>query len=232
MKDYSMGSDSNFILSYEVKENKILTNHSISQGFIKDTISLLLRKKLVKQKEIKYSKENEMNILKTMKQQLLNKGYLNAEKNYLEACYSDFKMNLLRTIIFLIINSFFIGTTLPIILLILLFFYFSLTLKDLVSYFYTKRKIRIIEEDFLKSELFLENEIKLNNVIRYNQNVLDYSSFKIKEIVKSTKLNKPVFTINTIDNISYEELKDFVENLKTVESLEKIDDGFSKTIHL
>ena len=157
-----------------------------------------------------------------MKNQLLNKNYIKAEKTYLLACYDDFKRNLLRTLLFFMIIVFSIGT--PYIAGILIFtsFYFVLTLKELISYFYTKIKIKIVEEDILKSELFLENELKLNYKIR-NQNVLDNSCQKVQELVKNTDLSKPVFTINTIDNISFEDLKDLIENIGKTEELENIE---------
>lgn len=222
MKDYSMGADGNFILNYEIKDNMIITNHPVSEGFVKDIINKLLKRKIVKIKCYEYSKEKEIDILKQMKNQLLNKNYIKAEKTYLLACYDDFKRNLLRTLLFFMIIVFSIGT--PYIAGILIFtsFYFVLTLKELISYFYTKIKIKIVEEDILKSELFLENELKLNYKIR-NQNVLDNSCQKVQELVKNTDLSKPVFTINTIDNISFEDLKDLIENIGKTEELENIE---------
>lgn len=233
MKDYSMGADGNFILNYEIKDNMIITNHPVSEGFFKDIINKFLKREIVKIKCYEYSKEKEIDILKQMKNQLSNKNYIKAEKTYLLACYDDFKRNLLRTLLFFMIIVFSIGT--PYITGILIFtsFYFVLTLKELVSYFCAKIKIRVVEEDILKSELFLENELKLNDKIKNNQEVLNNSSIKVKELVKNTDLSKPVFTINTINNISYEELKNLLETIEIVEEFENMDkEDIYKTKHL
>ncbi len=74
----------------------------------------------------------------------------------------------------------------------------------------SKLKIRDIE----KNKMFIENEEILKDNTKINQNALVNVSKKTQELVASTPEEKPIFTLNSIDKISYKDLKQILENIK------------------
>ena len=60
-------------------------------------------------------------------------------------------------------------------------------------------------------------DIRKNDIDKINQNVLSNVSTKTQELVTSTPEQKPIFTLNSIDKIGYEDLKKILENIQREE---------------
>ena len=68
--------------------------------------------------------------------------------------------------------------------------------------------------DLEKNKMLLDNQEKLNETVKENQNILTNSNEKIKEMVKSTPEDKPVFTLNSVEKLKLKELKAILENIQ------------------
>lgn len=80
-----------------------------------------------------------------------------------------------------------------------------------------KKCSKSIITDIEKNRIFLHNETDLNRYIKSNPNVLSRTSNKTKKMIQSTPENKPIFTINSIDKMKYEELKGSIDDIKREE---------------
>lgn len=65
--------------------------------------------------------------------------------------------------------------------------------------------------------MLLDNQEKLNEMIKENQNILTNSNEKIKEMVKSTHEDKPVFNLNSVEKLKLKGLKEILENIQREE---------------
>lgn len=74
------------------------------------------------------------------------------------------------------------------------------------------------KKDIEKNKLFIQNEAKLYEHCKskkLNRNILSNTTTKTKKIVKSTPASD--FTLNMIDQMSYKDLKQLLENIKLAE---------------
>lgn len=77
-------------------------------------------------------------------------------------------------------------------------------------------------QDYQKNRLFLEEEITLNSSVKTNPNVLSNTKLDTKEFEVAMSSKNPVFDINTIDKVSYEDLKTMLENIKRSQDMEYV----------
>lgn len=68
--------------------------------------------------------------------------------------------------------------------------------------------------DYCKNRLFLKNDMTLNDHLKKNSNVLLNTKLNTKEFEATISSKDPVFDINTIDKVSYDDLKTMLENIK------------------
>lgn len=194
MKDYTLDSEEavSFILNYEIKDNQIIVNYANGEHYI-----------------IPYTNDNEEKILKKMEDQVysaqyydeLSKKILKKSRNWILFC--------ILMIILLKTNSSFI----PLMQNILIG---SCTLCIGWKILYIKY-IKANINDLEKNKMLLDNQEKLNKMIKENQNILTNSNEKIKEMVKSTPEDKPVFTLNSVEKLKLKELKATLENIQREE---------------
>lgn len=195
MKDYTIFNNNEgkmtFILNYKVEEKEIKIN--FANG---DKIS------------IPYTEENEKKVIDKMTNQAEMISNIDIDKiktkkfyYYLSLCFP----------IYFIISSTYIGL------------YQGISgelfgnIIALPCLIYICSKIRYWREfhkDIKKVKKFLNSEENLNQNIRKNENMLYKVSNKTKGIVDSTPVEQPVFTINTIEKMKYEDLKQILENIK------------------
>ena len=191
MKDYTLNFEEavSFILNYEIKDNQIIVNYANGEHYI-----------------IPYTNDNEEKILKKMEDQVysaqyydkLSKKILKKSRNWILFC--------ILMIILLKTNSSFI----PLMQNILIGSY-TLCIGWKILYIkYIKTNINDLE----KNKMLLDNQEKLNETVKENQNILTNSNEKIKEMVKSTPEDKPVFTLNSVEKLKLKELKAILENIQ------------------
>jgi len=75
-------------------------------------------------------------------------------------------------------------------------------------------------DDIEKNKIFIINEIELNTNVKNNSNCLSNTTEKTKEIIAKNKEKN--ITVNTIDQIPYEDLKKILDNIRFEQEL-KID---------
>ena len=152
---------------------------------------------------IPYTSQNEKNILSEMKNQIIEYGYT---EDILEK--DAFKLEffgVLFSIIFLIINIG-INAMLPSSILFNILKVIDIVLPILITY-YSVKYANISKEyinDIKKHKLFIENELKIN----------EYR--KVNDITYEKDL-----TINDIDKVKLEELKDILINIEQEERKQK-----------
>lgn len=195
MKDYSLNSKDSktFILNYKVEDNQIVVNLASSENYI-----------------IPYTKDNERKILDMMEKQVLDsdKFVSKQEKRFSSAWkWSIFSGACLATISIILATG---NATEPVVSGIFAgWFVFDIATRIYIMVD-SKRKIK----DIYKNKMFLNNRELLNEKVKSNQNILSNVDTKTKELVSSTPEDKPVFTINSIDKIKYNELRKILENIK------------------
>lgn len=195
MKNYSLNfNDSKtFILNYKVEDNQIIANLASGEDYV-----------------IPYTLENEKNLLERMKKQVLNSNEFLSQQ---EKRFSfSWKWALVCGVV-LAFNSIFLVTgnsVAPVVTgMVCSYFAFDITFR-IYSMVDSKRKIK----DICKNKMFLNNEELLNQKVKSHQNILSNTDKKTKELVSSTPENKPVFSLNNMDEIKYDELKKIIENIK------------------
>ena len=195
MKDYSLNYEDSktFILNYKIEDNQIIVN-------------LACKKECI----IPYSLVNEKELLKLMKEQVLDSK---AFKSKQEKRFSVSWKYAIWSGVMLVFNAVMLATgssSLPIAHgLCAGCFVFDATYR-VYSMIDSKKKIK----DVNKNIMFLNNEELLNRKVKSNQNILSNTNTKIKELVASTPEDAQVFSLNTIDKIKYEDLKTIIENIK------------------
>lgn len=195
MKDYSLNYEDSktFILNYKIEDNQIIVNLACK-----------------KERIIPYSLVNEKELLKLMKEQVLDSK---AFKSKQEKRFSASWKYAIWSGVMLVFNAVMLATgssSLPIAHgLCAGYFIFDATYR-VYSMIDSKKKIK----DVNKNIMFLNNEELLNRKVKSNQNILSNTNTKIKELVASTPEDAQVFSLNTIDKIKYEDLKTIIENIK------------------
>lgn len=191
MKDYSLDSEDSktFVLNYIVKDNQIIVHFADKKNYV-----------------IPYTIENEAKLLNKMKTQVLQSNQFIEQQ---EERFS--KLRAITAMLF--------GTTLPLvstfasgisiisgIVVVLSVLCIGCNICNMID---IKRNIK----DINKNKLLLNNEERLNEKVKKNPNVLANSKGKVKKMVHSTPVDQPVFTLNSIDKIRYEELRQILENI-------------------
>ena len=201
MKDYSLNLEDSktFVLNYTVKDNQITVKFANGENYV-----------------IPYTTENEVKLLKRMKTQVLQSDeYMSNQQKIFSSSWEwaiwSVSMLALNGIALASDNSY-----LPIIVngMFASWFAFDLGYR-IYSMVDSKRNIK----DINKNRMLLNNEERLNEKVKVNHNVLAHTNKKTKEIVHSAPVNQPVFTLNSIDKIKYEELKKILENINREEEL-------------
>lgn len=201
MKDYSLTyrDKVRFILNYEVKDNKIIINYATGE-----------------KKEIPYSREDEDKILDKMKMQVVESDEITKEVT------SNFKSLVIpfgivgygSSYIMLsnIINNLGNSQISNNIERIISFLVVCLSL----SVFPTVKGIKYYKllRDIDKNSLFQDKNFYMNCNMRIEDKYLEGLSKKTKEIIRSTIDGDNIFTFNTIDKMSYKDLKKVLENIE------------------
>ena len=194
MKDYSNGKDENFILNYKEKGDKIIINiaNSLFKKLVIDNTDLNKNKIIYKmRKQILEQDEEKMNDM--------------YEKRAVMACCSSLFA------LFCIFPLFFITETLTLIVFEILFASsLTLAITSVIKY--------IRAEDYIKNKEYIKNEEEINKSIKENKDVLENTNKKVKNIALQNE--EPKFDLNSIDKLSYNELKQLLENIKRLDEFE------------
>lgn len=201
MKDYSLNLEDSkiFVLNYTVKDNQITVHFANGKNYV-----------------IPYTTANEVKLLKKMKTQVLQSDeFMNQQKKRLSISriWIIFSVGLLVPNVILLANG---TSVVPIInglSVILLTFDIGYRIYSIID---SKRNIK----DINKNKMLLKNEEKLNEKITENHNILANTNEKIKAMAHSTPESQPVFTLNSIDKIKYEELQQILENIDREEEFD------------
>lgn len=205
MKDYTHGKDEDFILNYEVKNDKIIIKFA--------------DKKLSKM-VIDYTEENEKKILDKMLKQTkgIDKTKMEEKNN------KDSKTTILFALAFIVcFIPMAFGFT-PLMITASVSFWFCM--KYFNSYIETS--------DYLKSILFLENEAKINEVIKENKNVVENVSKKTKSIINKNK-KFDINSINKMSYHDLKQLLELIKKdgsfgFEQSKEVEKIEDSVNKKL--
>ena len=201
MKDYSMSYKEkvNFILNYEIVDNNIIINFATGD-----------------KRMIPYSREEEDKILDIMKMQVLNTDELTDEilsnAKYLVIPFGIIGYGSFITIVNNIIDITSSGRdfstidgAIPFMALCL-----SIGLADTI----TAIKYYSVLRDIDKNYLFMENNYYMNFNMRREDKYLEGLSAKAKRIINSISDEENTFTFNTIDKMSYKDVKKVLENIE------------------
>lgn len=71
----------------------------------------------------------------------------------------------------------------------------------------------LVLKDLRKNKIFIEMEKELNSNIRKNNNTLANVSSKTKKVVKETPEGRPVFDINSFNNVPFKDLEQMKANI-------------------
>ena len=198
MRDYSLDYESSktFILNYNIENNQIIVNLASGEKYI-----------------IPFSVDNEKRLLERMKNQVKDSSDYEYKQ---EKRFSSAWKWAIWSGIMLVFNSIILATgisALPVVNGICAgWFVFDSSLR-IYSMVDSKRKLK----DIRKNRTFINNENTLSDNTKINQNVLSNVSTKTQELVTSTPEQKPIFTLNSIDKIGYEDLKKILENIQREE---------------
>lgn len=193
-----------FVLNYTVKDNQITISFANGKNDI-----------------IPYTARNEIFLLEKMKTQVSQSDELirKQEKRFSES-WKDAIWNFSLFVLYLInlvCNSGFVS--------ILAGICIGMCGPNLISDIYrmldSTKALKII------NRMLLNAKEKMNDKAKENQKVLANTDEKTKEMVHSTGEDQPVFTLNNIDNIEYEELEQIPENMYKEE--EAVHDDSSKS---
>ena len=195
MKDYSLNFEDSktFILNYRVEDNQIIVNLASGENYV-----------------IPYTLENGKNLLERMKTQVLSSSEFETKQ---EKRFSSAWKWAIWSGTMLAFNAIMLATgntAVPVVSGICAGWFVFDTTYRIYSMVDSKRKIK----DINKNRMFLNNEELLNQKVKSNQNILSDTDKKTKELVSTTPEDKPVFSLNNMDEIRYEELKKILENIK------------------
>lgn len=201
MKDYSTNKREKavFILNYEIVDNEIIINFANKE-----------------RGKLPYTKENEDTILDIMKMQVLNTEEITDEimsnSKYLVIPFGIIGYGSFITIVNNIIDITSSGRdfstidgAIPFMALCL-----SIGLADTI----TAIKYYSVLRDIDKNYLFMENNYYMNFNMRKEDKYLEGLSAKAKRIINSVSDEENTFTFNTIDKMSYKDVKTVLENIE------------------
>lgn len=195
MKDYSIVKNNNkhFILNY------IIIGKQIIVYYANDDVDTFY-----------YSIEKEKEILERMKYQVISsKRFYKGLNTKFEIFLKLFINEILLFIMFIIGSMSITLTLIPNIIGSIL-----LPISILITG-YNLNKCNSIRNDFKKHLLFLNNEEYFNNIIRNNLDATKELDEKLRKKVFNDESNNFRFSINTIDNMEYKELREvyrYVDN--------------------
>lgn len=191
MYDYSENKDTQklFILNYQKQDDKIIIH------FADGKIRVIPNTKL-----------NEEKLLKKMEKQFKN----------IDKLKNDIQIEIINK---LAINILFGSLTLAFLYLLIQnnynLLYGSISLINcfvIIRESYQIKNLKKKRKELDKFKYFKENEEMLNTNIKMNENVLQNTSKKAKDMVNNNNDEK-VFTINSIDKLSLEDLKAIRDNI-------------------
>lgn len=194
MKDYSLNLEDSktFVLNYTVKDNQITVNLANGENYV-----------------IPYTAENEVKLLKRMKTQVLQSDEFMSKQ---EKRFSKSWKLAIWGVPMLALNVIASASDISAVSIVsgmwASWFVFDIGYR-IYSMIDSKRNIK----DINKNKMLLNNEERLNEKVKENHNVLAHTDEKTKKMVHSTPVDQPVFTLNSIDKIKYEELKQILENI-------------------
>lgn len=194
MKDYSLNLEDSktFVLNYTVKDNQITVNLANGENYV-----------------IPYTAENEVKLLKRMKTQVLQSDEFMSKQ---EKRFSKSRKLAIWGVPMLALNVIASASDISAVSIVsgmwASWFVFDIGYR-IYSMIDSKRNIK----DINKNKMLLNNEERLNEKVKENHNVLAHTDEKTKKMVHSTPVDQPVFTLNSIDKIKYEELKQILENI-------------------
>lgn len=198
MKDYSLNLEDSktFVLNYTIKGNEITVNLANGENYV-----------------IPYTTENEVKLLERMKIQVLQSDQfmIKQEKRFSKSWkWAIWDVSILALNVFSIITFASRYNVLPTegSGMCISWFVFDVAYR-INSMIDSKKNIN----DINKNRMLLNNEERLNEKVKENYNILAHTDKKTKEIVHSTPVDQPVFTLNSIDKIKYEELKQILKNI-------------------
>ena len=202
MKDYTFKKVKDFILNYEVIDNKIIINYASGKKY-----------------ENLYTKELEKDILKKMKEQVIKYGVKMEEKK---------SKKVFNNIINLIISFILVFFTLEILNFGIFTWLVGILLWE-VTYALPKfiRDSKIT--DYEKNKFFIDNMELFQNGIKEEMGIYKNLDKESKAVIKNVLDNKynqeddniKYFNINYIDKITYKSLKNIHELLEKNEEFSK-----------
>ncbi len=205
MKYYSFDYENSgeFILNYRIENNQIIINLASGKKYITP-----------------YSIDTERRLLRLMKNQVNNAKYYERKQ---KESFSKALNHAIYGVLFLILDIILLvtGSAINNILIALCAIWFAfVSFLNISIMIYSKLDIK----DIKKNKLFVNNEELLSDNTKVNERTLTNVSSKTKELVASTPLERPIFTLNSIDKISYRDLKQILTNIKLEEQLNKTSD--------
>ena len=195
MKDYSLNDiqRKKFILNYIIIGKQIIVYYANDDV---DTFD--------------YSIEKEKEILERMKYQVIS------SKSFYKGLNTKFEIFLKLFINEILLFIMFIIGSMSITLTLITNIIGSILLPiSILITGYNLNKCNSIRNDFKKHLLFLSNEEYFNNVIRNNLDATKELDEKLRKKVFNDESNNFRFSINTIDNMEYKELREvyrYVDN--------------------
>ena len=213
MKNYSLDNESDFILGYKKKDNKII-------------VRLPKRKKF----EIFNTRENEEKIIKKMEHQV---EY--GELNFTSDKYKGYDKYIKDATLYLLLHS-------PASIITYNFWGNNLAYKLWLSLVILETGIigvssvchygtKYYKKDFKKHQLFLNNKKEINSFIEENPSCLDGINKRARTEIEDrmVDLEEPI-NINTVNKIKLKELKLLLEKARFYDSLkiESVSDVIEK----
>lgn len=160
-----------------------------------------------KDASIVYTREKEIEILKTMKEQVLN------AKDFKKSKKIGFIIDTILAFIeafCTVINVYAVTfSSLPIYNMLAALFTSLLTAHFVRKAMDTKDDLN----DINKNMLFVEKEEELNKTIRENPDVLLYTKSTTQNMVRSVPKEEPPLTVNSIDQVPYSDIKELVRHI-------------------
>lgn len=199
MKNYELDLDKSkyFILNYEIVKDEIIVNLATGDKY-----------------PIPYTIENEKKILEQMKKQVTECNSAEFIKN------QHLNRKLIIAIVSIIIALFNIISCGINIIPPIASITSMITCTIIATYNIIKLDdAKIVIADIKKNKEFIRNEIELNANVKNNPNCLSNTTEKTREIISQNKSTEQNITINTIDQISYEDLQKILGNIKFEKTL-------------
>ena len=194
MKDYSNGKDENFILNYEEKGDKIIINFASS---------------LFKKLTIDNTEGNKNKIIDKMRKQILEQ-----DESKMQNIFEKMDVFSIISAIITIVCLFPLAFSQTGIQVAIFGTITAFSATFAITNFIKYKKA----EDFMKNKEYIRNEEEINKNIKENKYVLENTNKKVKNIVLQS--NEPKFDLNSIDKLSYNELKQLLENIKRLDEFE------------